>query len=130
MNKTHPNPENKLKGNAYARAYNKVRAYAQSLSWDIRLKNLDGIVELDPSSNGMCQLKYTSPTTGSVALSLNPQTSEITLTTPEHNEYTFPIYSGDNYTDFVRGGVEEALYAFAQRTVKQFARRPRMHSYA
>lgn len=57
-------PENKLKGNAYARALHKVRSYAQSLEWDIRLKNIDGIVELDPANEkGIC-LKYTSPTTG------------------------------------------------------------------
>ncbi len=123
-------PENKLKGNAYARACNKVRAYAQSLSWDIRLKRLDGIVELEKSEeSGICTLKYTSPTAGSLSLLLNPISSQIILRDSNREEYTFPIYSQDNHTDFIRGGVEQALYAFSQKAVKKAARSPRMNVY-
>lgn len=125
MNKTNPSPEDKLRGNAYARAYNKIRSYALSLTWDIRLKHLDGIVDLEKTDNQVI-LKYTSPTTGQVQLNLNPKTSEIELNTNRGESYIFPIYSGDPYKDFVKGGVEQAIYAFQQRTEIKASRQPSM----
>lgn len=127
MRKQNPDPEKKLKGNAYARALHKVRAYAQGLEWDIRLHQLDGFVELEPARHDGVVLKYSSPVAGTVALKLDPHKSEASVVSTQTKEkYTFPIYCKNDYLDDVRGGIEQAIYAFSQHAEKKTQRHPRM----
>lgn len=125
MKKTNPDPEKKLQGIAYARALHKVRAYASSLQWGIRLCNYDGTAEVLHKERGEVELRYISPTVGGVSLKLNPHTSEATVTTTHRERYVFPILNKDTYVDDVMGGIEQATALFSHY-VEKGIRKPRM----
>lgn len=88
-------PEKKLKGIAYARAYNKLNAFARSLEWDIRLLYRAGEVEVETRKDDSTVLRY-STAGRCVSLSINPHTSEAKVKdSTSGEEYVYPIY--DDY---------------------------------
>lgn len=128
MRKTHPDPEKKLQGIAYARALHKVRAFASGLQWGIRLYNYDGVAEITHKDRGEVELRYTSPRVGGVYLLLDPRRSEATVTTTRHEHYVFPILNRNTYVDDVMGGIEQATALFSHY-VEEGNRKPIMTAY-
>lgn len=123
MRKREPEIEDKLQGIAYARAYNKLRSFARSLNWEIRLKYKAGAIEIDHTEDNRAILRY-SLGDKELSLALNPHTSEAILTS-EAGTYIYPIF--DRYIEEGNQmeGIDNALDD-VRASIKRVESRPKL----
>lgn len=125
MRKKEPEVEDKMQGIAFARAYNKLRNFARSLNWEIRLRYRNGGIEIERTEDDRAVMRYVvaGEEDDEISLSLNPHTSQAVLRSAE-GTFAYPIYDRYVIEDRMEG-IDNALDD-VRAEIRRLEKKPKM----